>query len=88
MVCWLSLMIVTVMITPLGAIVVQEGVTENTEGVAEEKAAASVKVPVSQIVAVVPAVVCDVIVEAVFWTAATKVSSVEQLCGVACVVST
>ena len=74
--------------TALGAMVTQLGVTENTLGVAAEKATARVNVPVSQIVPIVPAVACEVTVPPVFCTEAVKLSVVEQLCGVACVVST
>lgn len=74
--------------TAVGTMVAQLGVTENTLGVAAEKATARVSVPVSQIVAIVPAVACEVTVLLVFCTAAIKFSVVEQLCGVACVVST
>ena len=76
------------MVTAVGTIVVQDGVTENTDGAAALKAAASVKVPVSQMVPMVPAGVCEVTVPPVSCTAATKVSVVEQLWGVAWVVST
>lgn len=68
--------------------VAQLGVTENTDGAAALNAAARVNVPVLQIVAIGPAVVCCVIVAAVSCTAATNVCVVEQFCGVACVVST
>lgn len=72
-----------VIVTAVGTIVVQDGVTENTVGLAVENADVIVRVPVSQIVPICPVVVCWVMVPEVFWTTAVKLSVVEQLCGVA-----
>lgn len=76
------------MITAVGATVDQVGVTENTAGFAVEKAAVKVNVPESQVVPIVPPVVCCFTVPPVFSAEATNTSVIEQLWGVLCVVST